>query len=278
MRPFLALLRKHIVEGRWTLVLSAAALFWLAWLWVHVVSLNEAEILRLLESDEGGRRIQWLRNLGVGDAPSSVSIMMGFWSHPIFFMLISIWPISRGSAAVAAEIERGTMDLILSRPISRLAYLASGIVIALAGLAILSTAMLAGASIAVRFNVLREPPSPWTLLWPALNLGALGLPIYGYTLLASSVDFVRWRPMTIGSVLTLGGVIAFIVATIDVLHDRSWMPWVERISIFKLFKPVELVTDGQSFDYNVSVLAGIGAAAIAMAFVAFSVRDLPTNG
>jgi ABC-2 type transport system permease protein len=278
MKPFVALVRRHIVEGRWTLALSAAALFGFGWLWVYVTSLNETEILRLLESGEGGGRIQWMRNMGIGDAPSSVSIMMAFWTHPLIILLLSIWPISRGSAAVAAEVERGTMDVILSRPISRWAYLASGILISIAGLAILSAAILAGASIAVHYNVLREPPGPWTLLWPALNLGALGLPIYGYTLLASSIDHVRWRPMTIGSVLTLGGVIAFVVSSLPVFQEMSWRPWVERISIFKRFDPIELVTDGQSFEFNVSLLAGIGAAGITLAFVAFSVRDLPTNG
>ncbi len=150
--------------------------------------------------------------------------------------------------------------------------------IALVGLAVLSAAILAGASIAVRYNVLREPPTVSTLLWPALNLGALGLPIYGYTLLASSIDHVRWRPTTIGSVLTLGGFIAFVISMIPVFQDRSWKPWLERVSIFKLFDPVELVTAGQSFDYNISVLAGIGLASIVLAFVAFAVRDLPTNG
>ena len=68
------------------------------------------------------------------------------------------------------------------------------------------------------------------------------------------------------------------VSMIPVFQEMSWRPWVERLSIFKLFEPVELVTDGQSFEFNVSVLAGIGAAGIALAFVAFSVRDLPTNG
>ena len=153
------------------LVLSAAALFGLGWLFVYVTSLNETEILRLLDSGEGGNRIQWMRNMGIGAAPSSVSIMMAFWTHPLIIILISIWAINRGSAAVAAEVERGTMDLVLSRPISRWAYLASGILIAIAGLAILSAAIFAGAAIAVRYNVLREPPSAWTLLWPAINLG-----------------------------------------------------------------------------------------------------------
>jgi ABC-2 type transport system permease protein len=279
MRPFWALIRKQIVESRWTLGLSAAALFGLGWLFVYVTSLNEAEILRLLESDsEGGGRIQWMRNLGVAERPTSVAIMMAFWNHPFIVLLISIWAIGRGSAAVSAEIERGTLDMILSRPVSRFIYLASQVLVATVGLLILATALLAGASIAVGYNVLHEPPSSATLFKPALNLCALGLPIYGYTLLASAVDHVRWRPTSIGSVLTLGGFIAYVISMIPVLQDMSWKPWLERISIFKAYNPVELVTTGESLQFNLLVLSGIGVSCIALAFVAFVLRDLPTNG
>jgi ABC-2 type transport system permease protein len=279
MRPIWALLRKQIVESRWTLGFSAAALFGLGWLFVYVTSLNEAEILRLLESDsEGGGRIQWMRNLGVADQPTSVAIMMAFWNHPFIVLLFSIWAIGRGSAAVSAEIERGTLDLILSRPVSRSAYLASQVFVAIVGLLILGAALLAGASIAVGYNALHEPPSSRTLFKPALNLCALGLPIYGYTLLASALDHVRWRPTTIGSILTLGGFIAYVISMIPVLKDMSWKPWLERISIFKAYNPVELVTTGETLQFNLAVLSGIGVSCIALAFVAFAVRDLPTNG
>jgi ABC-2 type transport system permease protein len=279
MRPIWALLRKQIVESRWTLGLSAAALFGLGWLFVYVTSLNEAEILRLLESDsEGGGRIQWMRNLGVADQPTSVAIMMAFWNHPFIVLLFSIWAIGRGSAAVSAEIERGTLDLILSRPVSRSAYLASQVFVAIVGLLILGAALLAGASIAVSYNALHEPPISGTLFKPALNLCALGLPIYGYTLLASALDHVRWRPTTIGSILTLGGFIAYVISTIPVLKDMSWKPWLERISIFKAYNPVELVTTGETLQFNLALLSGIGVSCITLAFVAFAVRDLPTNG
>jgi ABC-2 type transport system permease protein len=278
MRPFWALIRKQIVESRSMLVLSAAALFGLGWLFVYVTSLNESEILRLLESGETRGRIQWLRNLGVAEQPSSVAIMVAFWNHPFILLLVSMWAISRGSVAVAAEVERGTMDLILSRPVARWAYLLSQVFVALAGLAILAGALLAGASIAVRYNVLREPPSTWTLVRPALNLVALAVAVYGYTLLASALDHVRWRPTSIGSALTLGGFIAYVISLIPVLKDMTWKPWLERISIFKAYNPVELVTVGESFAFHVALLSGIGAGAIMLAFAAFAVRDLPTNG
>jgi ABC-2 type transport system permease protein len=277
MRPFWALIRKQIVESRWTLLLSAAALFGLGWLFVYVTARTEAEVISRLESGSGGGgRLEFMRLMGV--QTTSVSIMMTFWSHPLIMLLISIWTIGRGSAAVAAEIERGTMDLILSRPVARWTYLASQVLFATVGLAILATALFAGASVALHYNFLREPPTPSILIWPALNLAALGLPIYGYTLLASALDHARWRPTSIGSVLTLGGMIAFVVSMIPVFQDASWKPWLERASIFKLYNPIELVADGNTLGFNLSVLAAIGTGFILLAFLAFAVRDLPTNG
>jgi ABC-2 type transport system permease protein len=277
MRPFWSLIRKQIVESRWTLLLSAAALFGLGWLFVYVTARTEAEVIQRLESGSGGGgRLEFMRLMGVQS--NSVSIMMTFWSHPLIMLLMSMWAIGRGSAAVAAEIERGTMDLILSRPVARSTYLASQVLFATAGLAILAAALLAGASVALHYNFLREPPTPSILIWPALNLGFLGLAIYGYTLLASSLDLVRWRPTSIGSVLTLGGMIAYVVSMIPVFQDSSWKPWLERVSIFKLYNPIELVADGNTLGFNLSVLAAIGAGFILFAFLAFAMRDLPTNG
>jgi ABC-2 type transport system permease protein len=279
MRSFWALLRKQFVESRWTLALSSAVLFGLGWLFVYVTALNEARIVQSLQSDSDfGERIQWMKNLGVTEQPSSISLIMVSWNHPIIWLWVAMWAISRGSVAVAAEVERGTMDLILSRPVRRSVYLATQVLFAIAGLAILGAALFAGSSIGVRYNALREPPSSGAMLPPALNLAALGLPVYGYTLLLSALDYVRWRPTSIGSVLTLGGFIAYVVSLIPVLQDASWRPWLERISIFKAFNPVELVTTGESLTFNVSILAGVGAACIVVSFLVFCVRDLPTNG
>jgi ABC-2 type transport system permease protein len=278
MRPFLALLRRQIHESRWTLGLSAAVLFGLGWLFVWVTSLNEAEIVQRLGDDSEQGRIQMLRMMGVTEEPSSLSLIMASWSHPFIFLLFSIWAIGRGSAAVAAEVERGTMDLLLSRPISRWLYLTSGVIVSLVGLFVLAGALMAGASIAVRYNVLRQRPDSWAMLRPALNLAALGVPIYGYTLLASALDHVRWRATLIGSVLTLGGFIALVISLIPVLQSQSWEPYVEKISIFKAYNPIQAVTGGDTYQLHLAILASVGTTCILLAFAAFAVRDLPANG
>jgi ABC-2 type transport system permease protein len=280
MRPFWALIRKELQETRWTLGLSALAMFGVGWLFVYVTSRNETDIIKQLSSNSGdlGDRLQFLRAMGIGEIPSSAELIMASWNHPLIMILIATWAISRGSGAVAAEVERGTMDLILSRPISRWLYLTAQIMVATVGLAILGSALMAGAAIAIHYNVLREPPSVTTLFRPAINLTALGVTIYGYTLLASAMDHVRRRPASIGSVLTLGGYIIWVISLNPVFRDSWWRPWLEKVSIFKAYNPVELVKEGLTLEVNLAILGGVGATCMALAFLVFAMRDLPANG
>ena len=80
-----------------------------------------------------GGRMRMLRALGIVEEPSSAELIMASWDHPFILILISTWAIGRGSGAVAAEVERGTMDLILSRPIPRWLYLTAHIWVATEG-------------------------------------------------------------------------------------------------------------------------------------------------
>ncbi len=278
MKPFFALLLKHVHDTRWWLLLSAAALFGLGWLFVFVTSLNETEILKALASDTQDNRFRWLRSMGLEEQPPSVAIVVSSWSHPLFISILSIWAIGRGSTAVGAEVERGTLDLILSRPVSRTSYLFTHVLMAIFGLFFLPLALAVGARIGAHYNYLRVPIAFRTLVKPALNLAALGLPIYGYTLLVSAVDHVRWRATMIGSVLTLAGFIAWFVSTFPVLQKYTWRVYLERVSIFKLYNPVDDVSTGESLLFNLAVLASLGAGFIVLSFLAFIRRDLPANG
>ena len=130
----------------------------------------------------------------------------------------------------------------------------------------------------MHYNFLRVPPSFWTLIRPALNLAALGLPIYGYTLLVSALDQVRWRPTMIGSVLTLAGFIAWVISVIPVLAEVH-LEGLSRADLdLQALQPRRGGRRATSLGFNIAVLAGIGAACIVLAFVGFARRDLPANG
>jgi len=143
---------------------------------------------------------------------------------------VILWAISRGSLAVAGEVERGTMDLTLSRPISRTSYLVSQVGVAVLGLLLMAAAAVAGNLAGSRFNVVETPPSLASLFRPAMGLVGLGCAIFGYTLLVSSLDMVRWRPNLVGSVLTLAGYVSFVVSVLPPMAESSWKPWLERLS------------------------------------------------
>jgi ABC-2 type transport system permease protein len=277
MGAFVAMVRRRLAESRWFLGISAAALFGLSWLFVYATARIEAR-MKTGDVRSAFRRAAFLRALG-GEAmdSSSSAIEVAFWNHPFVPLIVAVWAISRGSAAVAGELERGTLDLVLSRPIPRASYLGAQVTAGIIGLVVLGAALIAGNQVGGRYNPVAIPPGVRVLVRPALNYAALGLAIFGYSVLLSAIDSVRWRPNLLASVLTLGGFIALVVANIPALDEWYWKE-LEKVSIFKAYNPVEAVVKGETLGFNLLVLAGVGVSGIALAFLAFQRRDLPSSG
>jgi ABC-2 type transport system permease protein len=272
MTAMRALFRKQAVESRWVLGISAAAFFglsilttWLTW-----------RFEQLLERGEIGpavRRYGFLRALGGKNMDySTTALEICWWNHPLIVLTVLGWAISRGSAAVAGEIERGTLDLTLSRPVSRSTYLLAQVAFTLWGLVVLAAALIAGNQVGAQFYALKDPPSVLTLLRPSAMVITLGMAIYGYTLPFSTLDVVRWRPGVIAAALTLGGLIAMSVAPQFDGYD-----WLEKLSVFDAYAPVTVALKGDPLTYNGLVLGTVFAAGVALALAIFAQRDLPTN-
>jgi ABC-2 type transport system permease protein len=275
MTAFLALLRKHLIDSRWLLGLSALALFGLGWLFVYVTHRIEVQAKRDATPFGQVRRMGFAAIGGPAVDGSSTSFEVALWRHPFVVLIVCMWPIARGSLAVGGEIERGTMDLMLSRPVSRTSYLASQVVAALIGLVILAAALVAGNQLGNRYNVIDEPPGIRPLLRPALGVIALGVALYGYSLFLSAIDLVRWRPNLFASALTMVAFIAQVVANIPSLENWKW---IERYSVFRYYDPVDAALKAQGLASNVAVLGTIGLIGVVLAFLAFAFRDLPTSG
>ena len=275
MSAVCALMRKLIVDSRWMLGLTALALFWLSWLFVFVAARTEETIREQVGENDPARTMRFMRGMGGTSMDFSTgAIEMAFWNHPMIILMFCVWAISRGTSAVAGEIERGTLDMILSRPITRTTFLVTQASWAILGLAVLGAALIAGNQLAHLRFVLNDPPGLRVILRPAVNLAAIGLAVYGYTLLLGSIDIVRWRPNMIASVATLAGFVLHVLANIPSFEEWKW---IEKLSVFKAYNPVELVVKGDTFAFNTGILSGIGVVSILLALIIFNRRDLPTN-
>jgi len=272
MTVVLALLRKQLVETRWVIGLSSAAFYGLAILTTWVVKRYE----RAVDANDLTRvaRFRFLRALG-GEAMdySSTAMQVCWWNHPVIVLTILSWAIARGSAAVAGEIERGTVDVTLSRPVSRSTYLATQTAFAVLGLLALAAVLVAGDLTGQLIYGLKQPPTLMTLCRPALTVVALGMAVYGYTLPFSALDVVRWRPTLAASALTLGGLISLTVAA----QFETYQKVLERLSVFQAYAPVTVAVRGEPFAYNSGVLLLIFAAGFVASLVVFNRRDLPSN-
>lgn len=273
MSAFVALIRRQAGESRWVLGLMASAFFGLAFLTAWITSRFEV----LIDRGEVGpaiKRYQFLRALG-GPAMdySTTALEVCWWNHPLIVLTVLGWAISRGASAGAGEIERGTLDLTLSRPVSRSMYLSAQVAFAVLGLVALVLSLWLGLTAGRLVYHVKAPPSFATLLRPMTMVVTLGMAVFGYTAPFSASDVVRWRPALIGSALTLGGLIAMSVAS--QFEDYEWL--LERLSVFRAYAPVTVALKGEPLAYNASVLAAIFAVGVAASFAAWLRRDLPSN-
>jgi ABC-2 type transport system permease protein len=272
---FSVLVRRHLRDMRWSLGIPVCAFVAIAVVTVWVTT----GIERLLgegafDFSRAPRRLMGLRFLG-GPAMdgSTIAIEVCWWNHPFIIGTVLGWAIARGSAAVAGEIDRGTMDLTLSRPVSRTTYLTAQILATILGLLCLAGALALGTYFAGKFFTLKTPPPLWKLARPAAIVFALGLSIFGYTLPFSAVDSVRWRPGVIALGITLLGLIAMSLAPQFEGYD-----WLEYLTVFRAYAPVTIAVKGDPLARYGAVLAGVFLVGVAVSFVAFLKRDLPTSG
>jgi ABC-2 type transport system permease protein len=209
-----------------------------------------------------------LMNFGGGD-PFSLggAIALGY-IHPIAIILVAIFAVGFSTTAVAGERQRGTLEVVLARPVSRRSLYVTLLVALVLFLGVILAASIAGTIVgSALVGVLDELPTErlpilWLngmLLWVAI--GAIGL--------AASVSFDRLSP-AIGATLAIVIVSYFLEILGSLLSDAQGL---QRYSIFHYLKAKDILAgtaDGAGF----VLLAVVALVAIGWALVVFPRRDL----
>ena len=207
-------------------------------------------------------------NFGGGDVFSLAgSIALGY-VHPIAIILVSVFAIGFTTSAVAGERQRGTLEVLLARPLSRTTVYVTLLVAAVlfVGLVLIAASVgtVLGSTVA---GVLDELPAErLPLLW--LN-GMLLWGTFAAIGLAASVSFDRLTP-ALGITLAIVVVMYFLDILGSLWPDAKGL---QPYSLFHYLASRDVLT-GTVDLFGLGLLAVVGAAAIAVALVVFPRRDL----
>ena len=209
-----------------------------------------------------------LTNFGGGDVFSLAGAIALGYVHPISIILVSIFAVGFSTSAVAGERQRGTLEVLLARPLSRRTLYVTILAAVLSFIALVLVAASVGTVIgSTLVGVIGELsidrlPMLWLngmLLWG--GFAAIGL--------AASVSFDRLTP-------ALGVTVAIVIVSyfLDILGSL-WpdAKGLQPYSLFHYLASRDILTGTVNLA-GLGLLAVVGAVAIGVALVEFPRRDL----
>ncbi|QJW97600.1 ABC transporter permease subunit [Frigoriglobus tundricola] len=324
------LVRKLLRDTRPALIAVGLLLFVFAAFWVKITQRVTTEIVpmaRLISQPFGNAKA--LEQVFVR-GPSKVSQAALGWGemnfdrptdflaigmlHPVVLVISFVWGVGRAAGAVAGELDRGTMELLMSQPVPRSRLVLAHLVVDGVVLPVLCLSFFAGTQFglwavgdfvpdyALLDDLKQESPLAKALIERAprdstpldvsgrgqlaglVNTLALIFAISGMTLALSAAGRNRWR--VVGYAVLV--VVAMFVAN---TVGQLWEPvaCVRPLTFFFYYQPQRAMLDGVwAVDLNkawnlggpvlvpaVGVLFGVGATGYAVALRIFTRRDLP---
>ena len=131
----------------------------------------------------------------VGLDPLAAWVTLG-QAHPLFLLACGLFAIGLGVRAIAGELEAGTLELTLSRPLRRSTYLAAHVLLLAPGALLIALAYATGTMIADRaFDPPGDALQPLRMVAAALLAAILVLALGGIALLASAFHSERGRAL-----------------------------------------------------------------------------------
>ena len=261
------LLKKCLLDVRLLFAACALALFAFCWLRVYIVSrLELSSFAAIIEKLWDKWKDFW---------PVPLSHLLTYtgrigvtFDEPIVVFCIAIFAIARGSDSVSGELNRGTLEMLLAQPVSRLQVLYSQALVTTAALALLCLVGWCGIWAGVETTQVTEeapraavkvPGLPWEIPYSfeapkkvhvpmrtkvrmddfipgSVVLFSLGFCLAGVSTLFSSWDRYRWR--TIGLAVTFY-VIHLILKIMGMAIPE--VSWLKKLSIFTAYEPQKFI-------------------------------------
>jgi ABC-2 type transport system permease protein len=262
-----SLLKKSMLEGRLLFLACAVGLY--AFCWVRCWVVGQFEMARFQSVLEQFREFERFSPVPFEQLFTYTGRVALTYDEPIVILCIAVWAISRGSDVVSGELSRGTMEMLLAQPVSRLQVLVSQAALTVAGVALLCLCCWLGTTTGIATTDVTElgPRPTWRLpgiglkvenpfaeretvvvamrdrvdprdFFPAVvNLFSLGVFLAGLSTLMSSWDRYRWR--------TIGLVVGFFVLQLSMKiagMATDSMAWMLRFTFLTAYEPEAFVS------------------------------------
>jgi ABC-2 type transport system permease protein len=262
----LPLLRRTIAANAIRLVFIAAGLMLMGVVMPVTYAAFGQEVGEFVESVP---LLAQFSNFGGGDIFSlGGSIALGF-THPFTLLLLGIVAVAFPALAIAGERDTGTLEVTLSRPISRRGlYWTLYLAVLAFVLALIAILVLAAAIASIAVGLGHELDVAKLLqLWFA---GCLLFVAFMSLAFAASVESDRAAPaIGIPAVFVLVNYLAFAIGSI-------WpdMSWLQDYSMFNLLKARDILAGGIAVS-DTLIMLGFAAFFVGLALYRFPRRDLP---
>ncbi len=188
--------------------------------------------------------------------------------HPISLAMLGVFAVGATTGAIAGERQRGTLEVLLARPVSRRTLYITVAVALLTVIGLVLAAILAGMAIGAATQGLLDQ----------IDLGELplvfanGLLLWGAFAafgLATSVSFDRTGP-ALGLTMAYVLVNYFLEIFGSLLTDAAW---TQKYSLFHHFQPGKILT-GKADALDFIILAVAVVIPVVYALIVFPRRDL----
>jgi ABC-type transport system involved in multi-copper enzyme maturation permease subunit len=253
---------------RWNRVrLAALVLAGFGWgILIPIVYVSFSDALRELANS--GAIPKQLLNFGSGSLFSLPgAITLGF-QHPLALAFMGIFAVGTTTAAIAGERERGTLEVLLARPLSRRGLYLTVALAVVVLLAIELLAMLGGQVTGILIQGITDQIDLGAL-WLVFVNGMLLWGAFAAFGLAASVSFDRHAP-------ALGLALAYLLVNyfLEILGSL-WtdVAWSQEYSLFHHFQPTQALT-GKADPLDFVILAAAIVVPVIYALIVFPRRDL----
>jgi hypothetical protein len=190
------------------------------------------------------------------------------YNHPFVLFLFMLFAVGTPTGLLAGEVQRGTMELILSRPTTKVqVYLCAGI-LTLVGMFALVLVMFLGTVTAIHIFTFKDRVPLEIFFRIAINGGLLASTFGAFALLCAA---------TFGRLYTAVGVaVAFLVVNYFLAITSNWWPRMAFLKRGTLFYLIDSSNLWQGWPWrNLTILAAILLGTATLGAAIWHRRDLP---